>query len=88
MNGLRLRIFEGMVSVNLFLRSEDAQFRDSVFQLNPPLINNDPGLMKEFIGWAKSEASFWKANIKDHLEPLNKTAKEIIALLKKEYHLK
>jgi hypothetical protein len=88
MNGLRLKIFDGVLSLDLFSRFEDAQFRDSVFKLNPPLNNNDPGLMKEFIGWVKSEASFWEANIKDHLEQLNKTAGEILVLLKKEYHLK
>jgi len=88
MNGLRMKIFDGVVSVNLFARQEETKFRDSVFQLSPPLINNDPGLMKEFIGWVKSEGDFWEANIKDHLSPLNKTAMELIELLKKEYHLK
>ena len=33
--------------------------RDSVFKLNPPLINDDPKLMKEFTGWLKFESSIY-----------------------------
>jgi len=93
MNGLRLKIFDGELSVNLSGgvnddRQGDPAFIDSVFRLNPPLINNDPKLMREYIGWVKTEGDFWKANIKDHQEPLLKTALEILALLKKEYKLK
>lgn len=94
MNGLRLKIFDGVRSVDISDgssgkdRREDPVFKDSVFRLNPPLINNDPKLMREFIGWVKSEGTFWRYNIKDHLEPIRKTALEILDLLKEEYHLK
>jgi hypothetical protein len=88
MLGLRLKIFDGVTSVNLFARYRNAGVRDSIFALEPALVNNDPRLMKEFLGWVKSEADFWETNIRDHLAPLNKTAGKIIELLKKEYHLK
>jgi hypothetical protein len=92
MNGLRLKIFDGLVSYEIsggvtITKRDDPGFRDSVFHLKSPLINNDPKLMKEFVGWVKSESDFWQANIKDHLKPINETALEILALLKKEYDL-
>ena len=88
MLGLRLKIFDGNLSAALFDRYREKKFRDSVFALEPPLINDDPRLMKEFIGWVRSEAGFWQTNIEDHLAPLNRTAKEILDLLKDEFHLK
>jgi hypothetical protein len=43
--------------------------------------------MKEFTGWLKFEIEiFEKQNITFHT-PLMKTAEELLALLKKEYHL-
>lgn len=91
MNGLRLKIFDGNISVNLFSNNfflfDENQFRDSLLKLNPPLINDDPRLMKEFIGWVKTEGMFWKLYINTFLEPINKKASDLILLLKKEYHL-
>lgn len=93
MNGLRLKIFDGILSVEMSggvgggSRRYDPKFRDSICQLNPPLINNDPKLMKEFMGWVKVESDFWHTNIRDHLEPIQKTAVDILGLLKEEYHL-
>jgi len=88
-NGLYLKIFDGNISVNLFQNNTGryGELRDSLFKLNPPLINDDPRLMKEFIGWVKTEGMFWKKYIPGFLEPLNKKASELILLLKKEYHL-
>jgi len=83
---LRLKIFDGITAVNLF-SNRDIKRRDSVFQLDPPLLNNDTKLMKEFLGWVKSEANWWRDNVRDNLNPLNKKATELISLLKKEYHL-
>ena len=62
--------------------------RDSVFKLNLPLINDDPKLMKEFTGWLKFESSIYKSQNRDFHIPLKQIAVELIALLKKEYHLK
>jgi hypothetical protein len=90
-NGLRLKIFDGNISVNLFSNNfflyKENEFRDSLLKLNPPLINDDPRLMKEFIGWIKTEGMFWKLYITAFLEPMNKKARDLILLLKKEYRL-
>jgi hypothetical protein len=86
-NGLRFKIFDGSISADLMSHSRDENFRDSVFQLEPPLINDDPRLMKELMGWIRMEARWWRANIKEDLVPLSKTASELISALKKEYHL-
>jgi hypothetical protein len=83
--GLRLKIFDGITSVNLFTGRDKR--RDSVFQLDPPLLNDDPKLMKEFIGWVKSEGNWWRSNVRDNLNPLKEQATELISLLQKEYHL-
>jgi hypothetical protein len=44
--------------------------------------------MKEFTGWQKFEVHIYDNHITKYLVPLKETAKELIALLKKEYHLK
>jgi hypothetical protein len=93
MNGLRLKIFDGVLAIEYsggtsVNKRNDPAFRDSILQLKPSLINNDPKLMKEFIGWVKSEGNFWESNVQEHLEPIRKTALEILNLLETEYHLK
>jgi hypothetical protein len=87
MHGLRMRIFDGALSVDLFADRNTASKRDSVCRLNPPMVNDDPRLMKEFIGWVRQESIFWKNNITEHLKPINQTARELLELLKEEYHL-
>ena len=62
--------------------------RDSVFILNPPLVNDDTKLMKEFIGWVKFEAGIYKSQNSTYHIPIKESAIELLALLKKEYHLK
>ena len=83
---LYFKIFDGYVS-QLF-RERDNMNRDSVFGLHPPLINDDPKLMKEFTGWLKFEASVYLEQNKNFMLPIKETATTLIALLEKEYHLK
>lgn len=80
-NGLRLKIFNGLILAEL------KQPTDSVFNLDPPLLNDDPKLMGEFIGWVKVVAGFLQSTIREILEPLKESADELLLLLKKEYHL-
>jgi hypothetical protein len=86
-NGLRFKIFDGNISGDLVSRYRDKEFRDSVFQLDPPLINDDPRLMKEFMGWVRMEARWWRSNITEDLVPLHEIASNLIIALKTEYHL-
>ena len=58
--------------------------RDSVFILQPPLVNDDTKLMKEFIGWVKFEAGIYKSQNSIYHIPIKKSAIELLALLKKE----
>ncbi|TMI65215.1 MAG: hypothetical protein E6H07_04635 [Bacteroidetes bacterium] len=85
--GLSLKIFDGNIAADLFSRHRDEKFRDSVFQLDPPLLNDDPRLMKELMGWVRMEGQWWRNSINEHLMPLNKIASLLIIALKKEYHL-
>jgi hypothetical protein len=92
MIALRLKIFDGLTSVQLFgsdsVRSRNPAHRDSVYLLNPPLSNPDAMLMREFIGWVKQESSFWKTNIREFIIPIQKTCGELLQLLRTNYHLK
>ena len=93
---LYFKIFDGY-AIQQLLREGEAQVRDSVnrrppvrdsvFKLNTPLINENPAMMKELIGWLAFESLIYQSHIKNFLIPLKQTAAELIESLKKEYHL-
>ena len=83
---LNFKIFDGFIKVQLFNSSVRNQSRDTAFKINPPLINNDSILMKEFIGWLKFEARIYYQQNTFFLIPLKQSAIELLALIKKEYH--
>lgn len=83
---LSFKIFDGYIKVVFFYPDRD-QFRDSVFKLNIPLINNDTTLMKEFVGWLKFEAHIYDSQNKFFLIQLKQSATELMALLNKEFKL-
>jgi len=85
-NELRLQIFDGLISP-VFYATDIRAPRDSMFALNPSLINDDPRLMKEFTGWVKYISDVYRDQIVTHFRPLKKRAIELMGLLKKEYHL-
>ncbi len=82
-NDLRLQIFDGYVLSSLSIRGN----RDSIFQLDLKLLNEDPKLMKLFIGWIKLEAGYYRESSRAYLVPLLDKAKELLSLLKEKYHL-
>ncbi len=89
---LYFKIFDGYTTTILspndeFDQSEYKVNRDSVFKLNLSLINDDPKLMREFTGWLKFETNIYKMQNREHHRPLKQYATELLALLKKEYHL-
>lgn len=94
---LYFKIFNGY-AIQILLREGPARVRDSVnnmphirdtvFKMNTPLINEDPALMKEFIGWLDFESQIYRHHSTNFLVPLKQTATELIELLKKKYHLK
>ncbi len=83
---LNFKIFDGFIKTQLFNPSIRKQSRDTAYKINPPLINNDIMLMKEFIGWLKFEARIYFQQNENLLIPLKQSATELLTLLKKEYH--
>jgi len=94
---LYFKIFDGY-AIQILLREGSAQIRDSVnslpqvkdsvFKMNTPLVNEDPAMMKEFIGWLHFESQIYQFHITNFLIPLKQIAGELIESLNKEYHLK
>ncbi len=84
---LRLQIFDGIISPD-FYATDIKISRDSMFNFNPPLVNDDPKLMKEFTGWVKYTSEVYREQVFNHFRPLKKRAVELMALLEKKYHLK
>jgi len=84
---LHFKIFDGYIMNELFPDSTSLTNRDSVLKLNLPLVNADPKMMKEFIGWMSFESSIYKMQNRRYLIPLKQNAADLIAVLKKEYHL-
>jgi hypothetical protein len=60
---------------------------DSLLKKNPSVINDDPALVKEYLGWVSFEKYIYRQQQTDHLQPLEVEAGKIIELLKKEYHV-
>ena len=85
---LNFKIFDGFIKTQLFNPSIRNQSRDTAFKINPPLLNNDTLLMKEFIGWLKFEARIYFQQNEYFLIPLKQSATELLGLLKKEYYFK
>ena len=84
---LYFKIFDGYIMEQIRPSPVRETNRDSIFLLNIPLVNDDPKLMKEFIGWIKFETSIYKMQNNRYLIPLEKAATGLLDLLKKEYHL-
>jgi hypothetical protein len=84
---LYFKIFDGYTMELITAGDNEITRRDSVFKLNIPLINDDPKMMKEFIGWMKFEQTIYEMQSRRYLTPLKQAAMELLVLLKKEYHL-
>jgi hypothetical protein len=87
MNQLRLKIFDFVFAIKFHPWPGQRITADSIFKLNPPLLKDDPKLMKEFANWVTWSALNYRGEAYVWLEPLNKSATELIALQQKEYHL-
>jgi hypothetical protein len=61
--------------------------KDSLLKTADPVINDDPKLVKEFLGWVAFEKRIYRDQIRDFLLPLKEEANKLLALLKNEYHL-
>jgi hypothetical protein len=82
---LYFSIFDENIGPNINNPSEIS--RDSVFSLNPPLIDPDPKKMKVFASWLRFELNIYREQVRTQLIPLKEKAKGVLALLKDKYHL-
>ena len=85
------KIFDGEVFYYDYLFDPEKQSRrptDSFMHSNPPLINSDPALMKEFSNAiiAKRKAELVMLNV--YYKPAFDKAVELIGLLSEKYHFK
>ncbi len=86
MESLYFKVFDGALSLKLFpLRNFEK--KDSVFLINPPLNNEDLRLINELTGLVKLQASLYKIQVVRFIIPIQKSAVELMNLLKKEYPL-
>ena len=84
---LYFKLFDGYATATLLSSKNRTSYRDSLLNITIPLINDDPLLMKEFIGWQKFEINIYLTHISDFLTPLKQTATALLSMLKEEYHL-
>ena len=82
------KIFDSYVLVEFFRSAKGRPALDSFLHSNPPLINNDPLLMKEFSNAVLSKHNSESIMLALYYKPAFKRASELIQLLKKKYHLK
>ena len=80
-------MFDGNAAKKIFIAANSG-LRDSAFNANPQLINDDPKLMQEFSGWLAWVSSYYESEPEQVLIPLKENAIELIGLLKKNYSIK
>ena len=85
---LHFKIFDVYTMEILFPGDSTEKLKDSLFQLRSLYVRNDPEMLNEYIGWLKFESNIYSFQTKEFLEPIKKDAVELIALLKKNYHVK
>ena len=85
---LHFKIFDIYTMEILFPDDYTEKSKDSLFQLRSLYVRNDPEMMNEYTGWLKFESNIYAFQTKEFLKPIRKDAEELIAVLKKEYHLK
>jgi len=85
MEALYFRIFDVYNRYMIFPYRDSAN-RDSLSRLNIPLLNDDPKLIREYMGWAKFRGFIYGLENKRFHEPFKKFITELIILLKNKYH--
>ena len=88
MEALYFKIFDGIIADRYFLEKTGRKVkRDSVFKMDPPLITDDPKLMKEYSGLLKFESNIYRAQSRRYLVPLKQKALTLLTLLRDKYHI-
>ena len=82
-----LKLFDVETIKLMFPAEENASFRE-LLKKDYPLLTKDPFAIKQLLGFCRLRKINWQLRIRDNINPLLSKARELIAVLKKEYHLK
>ena len=80
------KLFDYSVSDALYVNRNNRPFIDSFVKANPPLLINDPVVIKQFLGFCYDRKRNWNSRITRNLLPILQQGRELIAMLNKEYH--
>jgi len=83
-----LKLFDHVIQDSLFKNRTNRLFLESFVNENPPLLINDPIVIKQFLGFCSTRRRNWNGWINRNIIPVLVLARELIAMLKKEYHFK
>jgi len=83
---LHFKVFD-MYFMEILFQGTKTPPRDSLFNVTDLPVKNDPDQMREYIGWLKFESGIYQYQSDRYLTTLKKLAEELLAFLKKEYHL-
>lgn len=86
MESLHFKLFDVYLMETL-LPGPDKKVSDSFLLSTTLPIRNDDEMMREYTGWMKFEANIYNFQVSEFLKPIRQKAEELLALLKKEYHL-
>jgi hypothetical protein len=82
------KLFDYETIVRMRRTINDASLRKEFIKTDYPLLTKDPVAIKQFLGFCNVRRVNWGIRIRDNINPLLSKGRELIALLKKEYHLK
>jgi len=82
-----LKLFDVEIITLMSKAVDSASFREFI-KKDYPLLTKDPFATKQLLGFCRFRRRNWQLRIRDNITPLLSKARELIALLKKEYHLK
>ena len=84
---LHFKIFDGYNLEKILPMSFDYKSsRDSIFKIKNLFITTNRELMNEYTGKLEFEATIYRHQIKDFLEPIKNSAEDLLDLLRKKYH--
>ena len=81
------KLFDYETIITMRRTKNDASFRNEFIKTDYPLLTKDQVVINQFLGFCNLRRANWGSRISDNINPLLSKSRELIALLKKEYHL-
>jgi len=81
-----LKLFDIEIITLMSKAVDSGSFREFI-KKDYPLLTKDPFAIKQLLGFCRFRRRNWQLRIRDNITPLLSLARELIALLKKEYRL-